>query len=154
MTSFNDRSVRKSCVLVAGLLLLMLCFPDFSRAERLAVGVQKANVRSGPGSQFDVIWEVEQYHPFEVITKKGEWIRIRDFEKDEAWIHQSLLQKIDTVITSKDQCNVRSGPGSNFDIIFTTEKGIPFKVISRQDQWLQIEHADKDRGWIHQSLVW
>ncbi len=154
MKRYGDSTFRKTSIVIGSLLIFLFCFSSFSLAERLAVNVQKANIRSGPGNQFDVIWEVEQYHPFEVITKKGEWIQVRDFEKDEAWVHQSLLQNIDTVITNKDQCNVRSGPGSNFDILFTTEKGIPFKVLSRQGQWIQIEHADKDKGWIHQSLVW
>ena len=36
----------------------------------------------------------------------------------------------------------------------SVQDGIPFKVISRKGQWVHIEHADGDRGWIHKSLVW
>lgn len=135
-------------------LVFLFCVTSLCQAERLAVAAKKANMRSGPGNQFDVLWEVEQYHPFEVIAKKEGWVRIRDYEKDEAWVHQSLLQNIDTVITSKDKCNIRSAPNPNAEILFTTEKGIPFKVISRQGQWLQVEHSDGDKGWAHQSLMW
>jgi len=34
------------------------------------------------------------------------------------------------------------------------EKGIPFKVLGHKDNWLHVEHADGDQGWIHASLVW
>ncbi len=135
-------------------LIVLFCMTELCLAERLAVSAKKANMRSGPGNQFEVLWEVEQYHPFEVVTKKGEWLRVRDYENDEAWVHQSLLQKIDAVITSKDKCNIRSAPNGNADILFTTEKGIPFKVIARQGQWVQVEHSDGDKGWAHQSLMW
>ena len=56
------------------------------------------------------------------------------------------------VITKKDLCNIRSKPGTKEKILFTVEKGIPFKVLKRKDRWLNVEHWDK--GWIHDSLVW
>jgi SH3-like domain-containing protein len=31
---------------------------------------------------------------------------------------------------------------------------VPFKVLDRKGEWLHVEHADGDRGWIHSSLVW
>jgi SH3-like domain-containing protein len=69
-------------------------------------------------------------------------------------VHKSLLRKIPAVITNKNKCNVRSGPGPGFDVLFTVGKGIPFKVLKRKDIWIHIEHADGDKGWIHKSLVW
>ena len=123
-------------------------------AERLTVITPTANIRSGPGTQYKILWKVEKYHPLFVIKKSGDWYRFRDFENDQGWIHKSLLGSVETVITIEDICNIRSGPGTEFEILFTVEKGIPFKVIKRQDHWLHIEHADKDRGWIHDSLVW
>jgi SH3-like domain-containing protein len=38
--------------------------------------------------------------------------------------------------------------------VFQAEKGVPFKVLQRKGKWLQIRHADGDKGWIHQKLVW
>jgi SH3-like domain-containing protein len=89
-----------------------------------------------------------------VIEKSESWYYFRDFEDDKGWVHQSLVEKVETVITNKDLCNIRSGPGTGEKILFTVEKGIPFKVLKRTDSWLNIEHADGDKGWIHNSLVW
>jgi len=123
-------------------------------AKRLAISAGIANIRSGPGTQYDVLWQVEKYYPLSVIEKSGKWYHFKDFEGDEGWVHQSLVKKIPSVITQKNKCNVRSGPGSKFKIIFTVEKGIPFKIIKRKGAWIHVEHADGDRGWIYKTLVW
>jgi SH3-like domain-containing protein len=135
-------------------ILLSICLAAAAHAERLAVGGDVANARSGPGDQFDILWKVEKYHPLLIQEKKGDWRRFRDFEGDEGWINRSLLQDIKTVIVVKDNCNIRSGPGPEHEILFTVGKGIPFKVLEEKDHWLYLEHADGDKGWIHESLVW
>ena len=136
------------------LILLILCNAGAAVAERLTVIKPVANIRSGPGTNYDILWKVEKYYPIFVIEKKDPWLHFKDFEDDKGWVHKSLVKKLAAVITKKDLCNIRSGPGTGNKILFTVEKGIPFKVIKRQGSWLHIEHADKDRGWIHDSLVW
>ena len=134
--------------------ILILLFSSAALAERLAVAVSVANVRSGPGRNYDILWEIEKYHPLNVIQKSGQWYRFQDFEGDEGWIYKPLVRNIPSIITKKENCNIRSGPGTDFSIVFTVEKGIPFKVIKRKESWVYGEHADGDKGWIHESLVW
>ena len=136
------------------LVFLIVLSAGAALAERLTVVVPVANIRSGPGAKYDILWKVEMYYPVFVIEKKESWYHFRDFEDDKGWVHKSLIGKMKSVITKKDLCNIRSGPGTGNKILFTVEKGIPFKVLKRKDRWLHIEHADKDRGWIHDSLVW
>ena len=113
-----------------------------------------ANIRSGPDSKSDILWKVEKYFPIFVVKKSGSWYQFRDFEEDSGWVHKSLVGKVKAVITKKDLCNIRSRPATTEKILFTVEKGIPFKVLKRKDRWLNVEHADGDKGWIHDSLVW
>jgi len=136
------------------IVILLLLFSSVAWAERWAVGVSVANVRSGHGKNYDILWEIEKYHPLNVFKKSGQWYHFRDFEGDEGWIHKSLVRKIPSIITKKEKCNIRSGPGTGFSIVFTVEKGVPFKVIKRQGSWIYIQHADGDKGWIYKSLVW
>ena len=136
------------------LLAFWVVFTQSALAERLAITATVANIRSGPGSTYDVVWNVQQFYPFEVIKKEGAWYQFRDFEGDVGWVHDSLTDKIQTVITTKPQCNVRNGPGTENDILFSVGSGVPFKVIERKDKWIHILHADGDEGWIHDSLVW
>ena len=123
-------------------------------AQRMSVSVPKGNIRSKPSTEAKVLWMSEKYYPVQVIEKKGPWIKFKDFEDDVGWIHESILDKTDTVITKKTKCNIRSGPGTDSEILFTVEKGVPFKVLKREKQWINIQHADGDTGWIHDGLVW
>jgi SH3-like domain-containing protein len=134
--------------------LVIVLLAGIASAERLAISAAEANIRSGPGTDHNVVWKVEKYFPILVIEKSGDWFQFEDFEGDRGWVHQSLVSKISAVITNSDACNIRSGPGTNNQIIFTVEKGIPFKVLNREGSWIHIEHADGDKGWIHKSLVW
>jgi len=135
-------------------IFLLFVSVSAASAERLAVSVSIANIRSGPGKNYDIIWAVEKYHPLNIIQKSGQWYRFRDFEGDEGWIHKALLGNFPAIITKKDNCNIRSGPDTSFDILFEVDKGIPFKVLKRKGSWLYIQHADGDKGWAHESLVW
>jgi SH3-like domain-containing protein len=136
------------------IILAIVFIAAAARAERLAISSDVANIRSGPGTEHDILWKVEKYHPIIIIEKSSSWLRFKDFEGDKGWVHKSLVTKMDTVITKNDISNVRSGPGTNNKILFKVEKGIPFKVLTRKGNWIHIEHADGDRGWIHKQLIW
>ncbi len=136
------------------LSFLIVIMAGTAMAERLTIVASVANIRSGPATNSDILWKVEKYYPIFVIKKSGAWYQFRDFEKDTGWVHKSLVGKLKAVITKKDLCNVRSKPSTKEKILFTVEKGIPFKVLKSKGHWLNIEHADGDRGWIHDSLVW
>ncbi len=123
-------------------------------AERLTVAVDVANIRSGPGTKYDILWKIGKYHPLNILEKSGSWYHFKDFEGDEGWVHRSLIQKIPAVITRINECNIRSGPSTSYKILFEVEKGIPFKILKRKINWIRIEHSDGDKGWIHKSLVW
>jgi SH3-like domain-containing protein len=120
----------------------------------LSVSVSVANIRSGPGTTHDVLWQVQKYYPLQVLKKIGSWYDFKDFEGDEGWIHESLVNTVPTVITIKENCNVRSGPGTQYDVVFRVGRGIPFRVTGQKDKWLRIKHADGDSGWIYKTLVW
>jgi SH3-like domain-containing protein len=135
-------------------ILIIILVAGTALAQRLTVVAPVANIRSGPDTKSDILWKVEKYYPIFVIKKSGSWYQFRDFEEDTGWVHKSLIGKVRAVITKKDLCNIRAKPGTREKILFTVEKGIPFKVLKKKGRWLHVEHADGDRGWIHDSLVW
>ncbi len=145
--------------IVVGAAVWMITFlglfsPHVWAQERMAVKSGIANLRSGPGTKYEVLWQVEQYHPFLVVEKKGNWYKIKDFESDVAWIHKSLLGDFKSVITTRAKSNVREQPGTKNKIVFTVERGVPFREVTRKGQWIKIRHADGESGWIFHSLVW
>ncbi len=144
------------CMGISGAVIVAVLLASAgAAAERMSVAASSANIRSGPGTQgYEVLWQVEQYHPLQILEKHDGWLRFRDFEGDEGWIHEQLVDNTETVITKNDVINVRSGPGTSHAIAFKAEKGVPFKVLEHRGDWLRIQSADGDQGWIHRDLVW
>jgi len=151
------RAIEKNFLIISACCIFIFLSAGIALAsERLSVKSSVANLRNGAGTQYKVLWQVEKYHPFLVINKKKDWYEVKDFEGDSAWIHKTLLGKTDTVISMKSKCNVRSTPDESSDknIILRVERGVPFKVLGRKGNWINIEHADGEVGWIFKSLVW
>jgi SH3-like domain-containing protein len=138
-------------VLLAGMIVAS---PVAHAAERMAVSATDANIRSGPNPNQDVLWKVEKYYPIEVIETSGAWLRFKDYEGDSGWIHKSLVDKTVTVVTKQNGSQLRAGPGNDQPVLAKIDKGIPFKVLKREGHWIQVEHADGDKGWLHDSVVW
>ena len=137
------------------LIAVIFCLPASAFAsERLSIASKIANIRSGPGSNYEVLWQVEEYYPIIIIGKKGNWYHFKDFEDDTGWVHKSLVRKVRSVISVKNKCNVRSGPSSKNRVVFTVEKGVPFKLLGQKGNWLKVKYMDGDTGWIYKSLVW
>lgn len=135
-------------------LAVWLLAAGVSRAERLAVTAPKANVRGGPGAEHAMIWQAEQYYPVKVIERKGPWCLFEDYEGDRGWLHQSLLGKIETVVTVKDASNRRAGPATTHPVVLVVDAGVPFKVLERQGAWLRVQHGDGEIAYIAKSLMW
>jgi len=137
-------------------LAVLLAVPVLGlAAQRVSVSVESANVRTGPGTEHEIVWKgVEKYYPLLVLDQAGSWYYVKDFESDTGWIYKKLVTKTPTVITIKERCNVRKGPGAKKPLAFVVDSGVPFRVLSRKGNWIKVQHADGDKGWIHKSLVW
>jgi SH3-like domain-containing protein len=135
-------------------LSVLVLWVGTASGKRLSVAFHKANVRSGPGTNHEILWAAGKYYPVDIIKQSGSWYQIRDFEGDAGWIHRSLLKKIPAVIVGGTIVNVREGPGTDFRVLFQAEKGVSFKLLKRQKKWLKVQHEDGEVGWVHKSLVW
>jgi SH3-like domain-containing protein len=137
-----------------GVMVVLLLCGAAQAEQRVSVSVPEAKIRSGSGNNFEVLWKSEKYFPLAVIKKIGDWYQVKDYEGDQGWVHQSLVGNTPSVITIKDKCNLRSEPKPDASVLFSVGPGIPFKVLKRINKWILVEHADGDKGWIHESTVW
>lgn len=122
--------------------------------ESVRVRVETANVREGPGLQYERLWTVGRDFPLEVIARRGSWLKTRDFVGLEGWVFAPLTDAKSAAIVQVEQARVRSGPGLDHGVRFVAEWGEAFRVLSHAGEWVKIEDPDDGRGWIHESLVW
>jgi SH3-like domain-containing protein len=147
---FSSALVFFSCLLLTSTLLL---------AEMVSISGDDVNLRSGPGTKFGVKWRYGSGFPLRVLEKKGEWLKVEDFESDTGWLHKSLVGKSGHMIVkvnrdSDGRINIRSGPGTNFKVIGMAHYGVVFRTLKQQRGWVQVRHESGLEGWVERSLLW
>ncbi len=53
----------------------------------------------------------------------------------------------------KNGANIRSGPDTKKEILWTVFKGFPLQITSHQGKWAQVVDFDGDKGWITTDLL-
>ena len=53
----------------------------------------------------------------------------------------------------KNGANIRSGPDTKKEILWTVFKGFPVQITSRQGKWAQVVDFEGDKGWISTDLL-
>ena len=144
------------------LFLLLVVWPVCAGAagiKMVSVVGEKVNLRKGPSTQYPIIWELGKGFPLRVLSYKGNWIKVSDFESDVGWIYKNLVSKKPHLIVkinknSKARINIRSGPGTKYKIVGKAEYGVVFKTLKRGDGWVKVRHETGLTGWIKRSLLW
>ena len=124
-------------------------------AEYVSVIKDGANVRTGPGTSNPVYMELFTGYPLKVLEKKGDWLKVQDFENDTGWIFSSLVESGKSVIVKgKSKINMRSGPGTNNSVVANLERGVVLDVLERKTKWVKVRHLSGTEGWIYAPLLW
>lgn len=125
----------------------------------LSVDGDDVNLRSGPGTKYQVKWEYGKGFPLKVHTSKGDWVKVSDFENDSGWIYRPLLSSKGHMIVKvfKDQdkrINIRSGPGTSYRIVGKAYYGVVFETLEQKQGWAKLKHETGLIGWVKRSLLW
>lgn len=142
------------------LLVFVLGVPTASAVAEpqgfVRVTVATANIRDGAGTKFQRLWQVRRHEPLQVIERDGEWLRVRDHDERQGWIFELLTDNRPAVVVEhvREWANVRSGPGQHHPVAFRADRGSSFVVLASEEQWLRVESADGEKGWLHRSLAW
>ena len=128
-------------------------------AEMVSIRGENVNMRSGPGTKYEVLWKIGQGFPLEVTQKSGTWYKVRDFEGSVGWVHQGVTTKEAHAVVQANKgtnrnINIRSTPSTKGVIVATATYGVVFKVLSKKGGWVQVEHANGVKGWIREDLLW
>ena len=59
----------------------------------------------------------------------------------------------DHVSVLKNGANIRSGPETTKEILWTVFKGFPLQVLERKGKWAHVVDFDGDKGWITTDLL-
>lgn len=142
----------------AGLCLAALCISPLAQAQKaqqmVSVSGSTLNMRSGPGTNAAVLWELQRGYPLQITQRKGKWLQVRDFEGDTGWVARSLTGKAPHHIVKARVANIRSGPGTQHRVLGKAEYGELLRTREKRADWVRVERAEGPGGWIAKTLLW
>ena len=171
---------RWSCPLIGLILLLTVgCerkqrttetkdLPNLNEQTRLYVATENTKVRTGPGTQFRVIAEINRDAKVNVVGKDGEWVLIvskkgnapgyiemasvRAAAGGEA--KETLNPQIDGKYETIADTQVRGGPGLHYPVVADVPRGTVLNVIEEEQGWLKVESKRGNKpGYVDASLA-
>ena len=153
-----------------GIALTALAMVPFSvshanEAELLGIITSETlNVRSGAGSNFEVLYMVKKNDKVTVTDTSNGWYKVKNSEDKEGWVsskYVSISESSETVSRSSsyDQkevntngLNMRSGAGTSYRVITTLNKGTKVDVISESNGWSKIKY-DGRLGYVYSTYL-
>lgn len=147
--------------IIAFVALVLIVGIPAAAQKYASVNAKRANIRTCAGTKCSVKWYAWRYTPVIMIKTNAEkdWVLVKDFEGYQGWISADLLSPKGGM-SAKLDVNVRKSPSANSDIVCTVEKGYPFKYISKQGKWIEVQDEPinaKDgicKGWIYNANLW
>ena len=114
------------------------------------------NLRTGPGSRYRIVIEMDHNTYVETLERAGNWVRLRHESGAIGWAHRRYLRPLKPlpvryrVHSPRDgYLNLRTGPGTRFAIITPMYNGTRVQILERSGNWVRIYTEDGDDGWAH-----
>lgn len=125
-----------------------------SAQDMVSISGSTVNMRDGPGLKSTVLWELRRGFPLQVTERRGDWLAVKDFEGDTGWVARSLTSDEPHHIVTSKILNVRSGPGTNNEVVTQAQYGELLKTLEKRDDWVRVERETGESGWVAERLVW
>lgn len=143
--------LRRPLHLVSALLLMIS--PSVAAQQMVSVAGKEVNLRSGPGTNHSAEWIVSQGYPLRVVSRRGDWLQVSDFENDRGWIFRRLTSSTPYHIVKVKIANLRSSPSTRSRILAKLSYGDIVKTLGRQSGWVKVQREGR-RGWVSRNLLW
>jgi len=140
--------------IVVAVSLSLAAFTPTLAQEMVSVKSTIVNMRAGPSTHSDVLWELDQGYPLQVLKRQGRWLYVRDLENDRGWVARSLTVKQPHHVVKSKVANIRLGPGKQYRIIGRAEHMELMRTRDKKSGWVRVERAGGQTGWMAKNLLW
>lgn len=137
-----------------GLLIMTAATTQALAQQMVSVKGSVLNMREGPGTRSQVLWELKQGYPLQVVERRGRWLKVRDFESDQGWVAASLTGRQPHHVVKASVAHVRSGPGTQHPIVGKAEYGELVRTREKRAGWVKVTRTEGASGWIARRLLW
>lgn len=145
--------------LLAAFIISFFIAVSSADADALCVNVSKANLRAGPSTKYEKVWEVYKYMPFKKVgvSLSGDWYAVQDVDGDVSWIYKKLVTgKYHCAVVKTEEVNIRTGPGTNYKKTSSSpaKQYYSFRILKRRNAWVKVKDEWGEVGWIYTNFLW
>ncbi|USK53881.1 SH3 domain-containing protein [Cytobacillus solani] len=140
--------------------------PASAAGQNVKIGIDRLNIREGPGLSYPVVAQVNKGESYTYLSEKKDWIEIQLKDGKKGWAADWLVTlesgEINSTSVSQSKNNhatiiadglrVRKGPGTNYQVIGTINKGKNFQVLATDGDWIQLD-TPNGAGWVSSEFV-
>lgn len=157
MTDFKPRLLASVRTLLAVLLLGLWVAGPGATADIRMVSIDRPTVhmRAGPGTSYDVLWNLARGYPLQVIGRDRGWLKVRDFEDDVSWVLARLTGRKPHLVVKAEVLNIRSRPDTDARIVGRATYGEVLRTQQHKGSWVRVQRQpDGPTGWVARRLTW
>ncbi len=153
------RNQTKKITCIFSFILLNVFLFSTVHAKMGSIDGEKVQLRTGPGTNYAAKWQYGKGYPVKILTTKGKWYKVKDFENDTGWVYKSLVKRTPHMIVKVNKgknkkINIRSGPGTKYKVVGQAYYGVVFETVKQSSGWAQVKHESGLKGWVKRSLLW
>lgn len=139
---------------VGFLSLLLLANPLPVLADTGVINSSVVNIRSGPGTNYDIEGTIYEDTDVTILESKNGWYKIQ-LGKLTGWASSSLVDaKIQKKVqVTKDLVNLRTGPGTSYDKAGQAAKGDILILLGEEEEWYKVKDTKGNTAYIASFLV-
>ncbi|WP_404453635.1 N-acetylmuramoyl-L-alanine amidase [Oceanobacillus kapialis] len=155
--------IKRKGLFFLSLIVVLFLIPSTISADEVELSGDNVNIRSGPGTDYNVIGSGNTGDTFELLEEQGEWVKIA-FQEEEGWVTGSFIEIIedeavqadwtsgDRITVPLENTHLRSTASTEGEIIGFADKGDTFDVLSEQGDWLEVSN-EALTGFVSKRIV-
>lgn len=120
--------------------------------EAVSIGVPALNVRNGPSPDHALIGKVYSEQIYVAVATSGNWRKIW-YGQGTGWVYTPYLSPTNAPMAQVTaSLNVRTGPGTGYDVVGTAPAGSWWSISGSSGAWRKIHFKGAVR-WVHGAYL-
>jgi hypothetical protein len=117
-----------------------------------------ANLRKGPGTNYQKLAQMKIYTPVKRLKKTGKWVKIKNFQDEIFWIYQTLItEKYLCGTVAQDKVEFYTKPDFNSFPFYGAPMNAGFSVrilsLENENDWVKVVDSAKNISWVQRSML-
>lgn len=140
---------------LASILILGVCFSAMGHAAATAavpvrVSGSRVNLRARPDMNVEVVGQIGADAVLMAKSFQAEWVEVVPPLGSYVWVHRDFVEN-HRVTAAK--LNVRAGPGVNYSVVGTMDRGAPVLPKEEFGEWVKIDAPETCSFWVNIRYV-